>query len=117
MVVISYIPCKQAEWFAVSGLPEGMICVGMHRRANGNVDGVDGAEAWEERARKLGYVRSKSPLATENLLENTDGVLRPPRDGGRGEGGSEHPISVLSGWQPATSIYADGRTSDDVTTF
>ena len=36
-------------------------------------------------------VRSKSPVATENLLENTDGVLRPP-------------LSVLSGWQPPTSI-------------
>ena len=39
--------------------------------------------------------RSKSPLATDNLRENTDEVLRPPRR-------SEHPISVLSGWQPAT---------------
>ena len=39
------------------------------------------------------YVRSKSPLATENQSENTDG---------KGEGGSEHPISGLSGWQPAT---------------
>ena len=37
------------------------------------------------------YVRSKqtTPLATKNLLENTDG-------------GSEHPTSVLSGRQPAT---------------
>ena len=44
------------------------------------------------------------PLATDNLLENTDGVLRTP-------------ISVLSRrqqQQPATSIYADGRSSDDV---
>ena len=34
-------------------------------------------------------------------------------------GYSEHPISVLSGWQPATSIYADGsgRSSDDVVAF
>ena len=44
-----------------------------------------------------GYVRLKSPLATENLLENTDGVLRRERGGG-----SEHPISVLSRRQPAT---------------
>ena len=29
-------------------------------------------------------------------------------------GGSEHPISVLSGRQPATSIYADGRSPGDV---
>ena len=51
------------------------------------------------------YVRSKSPVATENLLEHTDD----------GVGwGSEHPTSVLSGWQPATAIYADGRSSDDV---
>ena len=35
-----------------------------------------------------------SPLATENLLENTDGVLE---GGGGGVRGSEHPISVLSG--------------------
>ena len=40
------------------------------------------------------------PLATENLLENTGDVLRPPPSGmGRG---SEHPISVLSGRHPAT---------------
>ena len=36
---------------------------------------------------------------TENLLENTDGVLRP---GPRCWCWSEHPISVLSGRQPAT---------------
>ena len=41
--------------------------------------------------------RSKSPLATDNLLENTDGHS----DRGRG-GGSEHPIIVLSGRPPAT---------------
>ena len=29
-------------------------------------------------------------------------------------GRSEHPISVLSGWQPATSIYADVRYIDAV---
>ena len=43
-------------------------------------------------------VRSKSSLATDNLRENPDGV--------------GDPISGLSGWQPATSIYADGRSSD-----
>ena len=32
-------------------------------------------------------------------------------------GGTEHPISVLFERQPATSIYADGRSSDDVITF
>ena len=52
--------------------------------------------------RGLGYVQSKSPLATENLLENTDG----------GRGGSEHHISVFSGRQLATSIYADGCSPD-----
>ena len=35
------------------------------------------------------YVRSKPPLATENLLENVGGEF--------GVGVSEHPISVLSG--------------------
>ena len=56
------------------------------------------------------------PLATMHLLENTDGVLRlsPPQ---KKERGSEHPISVLSGRQPAISIYADGRSSDDVIAF
>ena len=43
---------------------------------------------------------------TENLLENTDGVLRTrpplPLPLENTDGGSEHPISVLSGWQPAT---------------
>ena len=43
--------------------------------------------------------RSKPPpLATENLLENIDEVLRPPAL----EVGSEHPISVLSERHPAT---------------
>ena len=32
-------------------------------------------------------------------------------------GGTEQPITVLSERQPATSIYADGRSSDDVITF
>ena len=46
---------------------------------------------------------------TVNLLENTDGVLRPP---------SEDPITLLSGRQPATpSIYADARYIDDVLAF
>ena len=55
--------------------------------------------------------RSNSPLATDNLLENTDGVLRPlPRGGVGWRGGSEHPTSVLSGRQPAASIDADGRS-------
>ena len=52
--------------------------------------------------------RSKPTLATANLLENTGGVLQPPPPL---RWGSEHPISVLSGRQPATSIYADGRFS------
>ena len=47
------------------------------------------------------------PLATDNLLENTDGVLRPTP--------SEHPISVLSGGSLLPSTYADGRSPDDVT--
>ena len=48
---------------------------------------------------------------TENLLENTDGVCSgpPPLWG--------YPISVLSGRQPAASIYADGCSSDDVIAF
>ena len=41
-------------------------------------------------------VSRNPPLATENLLENSDRVLRPLG------GGSEHPIIVLSGRQPAT---------------
>jgi len=48
-------PDLAAEWFGTSGLPEGMVCVGMYRRAKGDVDGADGAAVWEERARKLGY--------------------------------------------------------------
>ena len=63
--------------------------------------------------RRLAVRKSISRLGfTENLLENTDGVLRTPRPPR-----SEHPISVLSGWQPAASIYADGRSSDDVIAF
>ena len=42
------------------------------------------------------YVRSKPPLATENLLENTDG-------GGGRKGGQ--PVVVLSGRQPATFLF------------
>ena len=58
------------------------------------------------------YGRSKSPpLATENLLENTDGVLRPPPP----EVGAPHQyFSVLSGRYPATSIHADARYVDAV---
>ena len=48
---------------------------------------------------------------TENLLEFSDVIPRHHRD-------SEHPINVLSGWwQPATSLYADGRSSGDVIAF
>ena len=47
------------------------------------------------------YVRSKAPLATENLLENTDGGAPTPP-----------PIRVLSARQPAASLIADGRSSD-----
>jgi len=45
-------PDLAAEWFGASGLPEGMVCVGMHKRANGN---VEDAKVWETRARTLGY--------------------------------------------------------------
>ena len=52
------------------------------------------------------YVRSKPPLATDNLLENTGwGAPNLPEgpEGGRDGGGeSEHSISVLSGRHPAT---------------
>ena len=54
------------------------------------------------------YGRSRSPpLATDNLLENTDGALR-PRQCFTSRGGS-----LLL----AASIYADGRSSDDVIAF
>ena len=49
----------------------------------------------------------KIPIATENLLEDTDG---------RGRGGG-HPISVPSGCQPAPSNYADVCYIDDVIAF
>ena len=42
--------------------------------------------------------RNQFMVFTENLLENTDGVLRPPPR----EEGSEHPITVISGRHPAT---------------
>ena len=45
---------------------------------------LNGAASWFTMASR------KSPLATENLLENTD------------DGGRSTPISVLSGRQPAT---------------
>ena len=45
---------------------------------------------WQVEINLLGF--------TENLLENTDGVLPPPLS----PEGSEHPISVLSGRHPAT---------------
>ena len=50
-----------------------------------NIDGVDEVDLEKE------YVRSESPLATENLLENADGVRStpPPREGEAGF--SEHP--------------------------
>ena len=57
--------------------------------------------------------RSKAaPLATDHLLENTDGVLHPPAPGG-----SDHPIRVLLGRQPARAValpssYADARYVD-----
>ena len=55
----------------------------------------------------------QSPFATNNLLENTDGVLRPPSP--RGGGGSEHPISVLSrDGSLLPSSYADARCIDAV---
>ena len=51
------------------------------------------------------YGRSKSPLATENLLENTDGVLR--------LSSPLHQCS-LGGSSLLPSIYADVRYIDDV---
>ena len=35
------------------------------------------SDVYQRLAVTFGYVRSKSPLATEYLLENTEGVLRP----------------------------------------
>ena len=53
-------------------------------------------------------------IATENLLENIDGVLRPPRPPAHLPArpparppAPRPPISVLAWWQPANSIYAD----------
>lgn len=53
------------------------------------------------------YGRSRSPLATDHLLENTDGVLRQPP---KKRGGSE--FSRGSSLLPST--YADARYIDDV---
>ena len=39
----------------------------------------------------------QTPLATKNLLEDTDGLLRPPSKGGAKSKGTKQPISVLSG--------------------
>ena len=68
------------------------------------------------------YVRSKQtntlPLATENLLENTDGVLRPTPEGGRRRrrrGGVEAPHQCSLRRQPATFLFMlTGRSRDDV---
>ena len=57
-----------------------------------------------------GVGRSKSLLATNNLLENTDGVLRAPLPSPPWE----YPISVLSGGTLLPSIYADARYIDAV---
>ena len=51
------------------------------------------------------------PLATDNLLENTDGVLRLPRGEGR-------PHQCSLGAAPLLpSIHADARSVDDVIAF
>ena len=50
------------------------------------------------------------PLATENLLENTDGVLRPPEGGG---GRSTPSVFSRDGSLPP-SICADERSIDAV---
>ena len=69
-------------------------------RTGDEFDTQDGTNApdvhWDWNIQGM-YVPSNPPLATENLLENTDGVLRVCVGGG-----SEHPISVLLGRQPAT---------------
>ena len=49
--------------------------------------------------------RSKPPLATENLLENTDGELRPP------------PSAFCRANSLLPSVYADARYIDDVIAF
>ena len=69
-------------------------------------DEYHGAMSRDEAASLLTkYVRSTPPLATENLLESTDGVLRPPPL-----------ISFLSGRHPAAfySMLTAGGSSDDV---
>ena len=50
------------------------------------------------------------PLATENLLENTDGVPRPPTPVGR----STPSVFSRSGSTLLPSLYADARYIDDV---
>lgn len=45
-------PDLAANWFAASGLPEGMAAVAMHRDAKGL---KEEAEAWRQRATRLGF--------------------------------------------------------------
>ena len=67
------------------------------QQANGQIidqsnERIEADAAYDE------YVRSKSPLATENLPGSIPSVFSRVR-------------------QPATSVYADGRSSDDVIAF
>ena len=66
-------------------------------------------------AATLSVGRSTSPLATEYLLESTDGVLRPPLP--RGGGGRCAPSLFSRGGSMLPSIYADGRSPDNVIAF
>lgn len=81
------IPLQRSTWFPEAAFYD----------ENGNLDyyAVKGAEGY------IGTLdgRLKSPLATESLIENKDGVLQPPPPRG---GGRSTPSIFSRGRQPAT---------------
>ena len=58
-----------------------------------------------------------SPVATENLLENTDGVLRPPMEEGRAGRSTPSVRSRCGSLLLSPSASADVRSPDDVIPF
>ena len=93
------IPLQRSTWFPEAAFYD----------ENGNLDyyTVKGAEGY------IGTLdgRLKSPLATESLIENKDGVLQPPPP--RGGVGAPHQYS-LGGGSLLPSICADARYIDAV---